>query len=169
MQAVDVGQAQVEDDDVGLAGRGLDRAALAGRGLVAAITAAAEGGPEEATNLWLVLDQHHDRGRRADPGRRQVRGHQTRLAPGTRPAQEACPSRAGRSGGRPHRRGGSPPRSVRRAPGASPGRWPSRARRPAPTGPGPPACTSLRCGPPPPPPPLPPRLPPRPPPRPPPT
>ena len=58
-EAVEVGQAQVENDEVWLAGRRLDQTVLAVARLEEAVAMARERGAEEAPDLWLVLDEDH--------------------------------------------------------------------------------------------------------------
>ena len=57
VEAVHVGQAEIEDDDVGLARAGLDDALRARRRLEEPVAVALERGAEEAPDLRLVLDE----------------------------------------------------------------------------------------------------------------
>ena len=62
LQAVAVGQAEVEQDHVGVPARGLGQPLAGGRRLHQAVVLRAQRGPEEAPHLRLVLDQEDERG-----------------------------------------------------------------------------------------------------------
>ena len=75
VQAIHVGQAEVDDDDVRLTGADLDHAIGSGRRLEEPIALPLERGPEEFADLGLVLDDdddrvRHPRARRRAPCRR---------------------------------------------------------------------------------------------------
>ena len=56
VHAVEVGESEVQEDEVGLARRGLEEALLAGHGLDEPVPLGPERGAQEAANLRLVLD-----------------------------------------------------------------------------------------------------------------
>src|SRR5262249_59919916 len=58
LQAVDVGEAQVENDEVRLPGRGLDEPVAAGGRLEDPIVVSRQRCPKKAPNLRLVLHEH---------------------------------------------------------------------------------------------------------------
>ena len=68
-EAVHVGQPEVDDDDVGLARAHFHDAISARRGLEELVALAGQRRPQEAPDLWLVLDQDDDglRHQRARP------------------------------------------------------------------------------------------------------
>ncbi len=60
LEAVEVGQTEIDDDDVGLAGGHLDQTVGGGPRLEEPVALAREGRAQEAPDLRLVLDQDHD-------------------------------------------------------------------------------------------------------------
>ena len=117
--AVDAGQAEVEDDGVGVAAGGQVQALLAGGGEVDLVAPGLQVGGQRADDGRLVVDHqdpgHVSRLRRAASGPPVARGladADGRRRSGRRPA---CPRGGAR---RPWRR-------------RSPGRWPGRGRRPS--------------------------------------
>jgi hypothetical protein len=61
VEAVAVGQAQVEQDDVGIGGDGLDRAVACGAGFFDAVVVRFERGPQESADRLFVLDDQDHR------------------------------------------------------------------------------------------------------------
>jgi hypothetical protein len=61
VEAVQIGQPEVQNDEVGLPGRSLEEPVLAGLGLDDAVSLAREGRAEEAADRRLVLDDQHHR------------------------------------------------------------------------------------------------------------
>ena len=100
LQAVDVGQAEIEDDDVGLARGHLDQAVGAGRRLEEPVALARQGRAQEAPDLRLVLDDRTTTG--SGIGGRRPRG-----CSAERQREEERDAAA---------RAGSAPRCARRAP-----------------------------------------------------
>jgi hypothetical protein len=60
LDPVHVWQPEVQNDDVGLAGRGFDEAGLSGGRLEEAVPAASQGHAEESLDLGIVLDDEDD-------------------------------------------------------------------------------------------------------------
>ena len=125
LEPVDVGQAEVEDDDVGLARRELRESLGARRRLEQPVAVAGQRGAQEAPDLRLVLDEDDDRLLRpasAAGGAGGARHPRPRSAEGV--AERQREEERGAAARR-----GSRPRSARRGPRRWRGRSPGRARR----------------------------------------